>query len=135
MVTGAHLGKEIVVSVKNEIGVLADMSKILADHGVNIEAVSGHATDSEAAIMLMTDDNLRAKEALQKERYKSAQESEVVVIDLENKPGALKNITTRLAGEGIDIKHIYGTICPKGCPARLIVSTSDNEKALLVFKK
>jgi hypothetical protein len=135
MVTGAHLGKELAVTVKNEIGVLADMSRILADHGVNIEAVKGYAEGDEATIILMTDDNLRAKEALQKERYKSIEESEVVIVDLENKPGALKNITNRLAGEGVDIKHIYGTICPKGCPARLIMSTSDNEKALLAFKK
>lgn len=135
MIRQAQLGKEIAVTVVNKIGVLADMSKLLAETGVNIQAVAGYAVDKEAKIMLVTDDNVRSIEALEKSGYKSIKENEVVVIDLENKPGALKNITARLATEGIDIKQIYGTTCSGGCPAKLVISTSDNEKALVAFKK
>lgn len=135
MIKGAQLGKEIAVTVVNKIGVLADMSKILADHGINIEAVAGYVADNEATILLITDDNLRAKDALQKKGYKSIKENEVVILDLENKPGVLKEITSKLAAKEIDIKYIYGTVCAAGCPSRIVFSTTDNEKALLVFKK
>ncbi len=135
MLKSANLAKAIVVTVANKIGVLADISKILADHGINIEAVKGYGHDTEAKIMLVTEDNLRAVDALKKKNYKSVVEDEIILIELENKAGALKNITTKLASEGIDIKYIYGTTCPAGCPARLILSTSDNEKALVAFKK
>lgn len=134
MLRGANLAKVIVVTVVNKIGVLADMSKILADHGINIEAVKGYADNGKANILLVTDDNLRAADALKKEGYKSAAENEIIMLDLENKPGALKNITAKLASEGIDIKFIFGTTCPTGCPAKIILSTSDNEKALVAFK-
>lgn len=135
MVKKAKLCKEIAITVVNKIGVLADMSKIVADQGINIEAVAGYAVDNKATIMLVTDDTLRATEALKKAGYKSLKEKEAVMVELENKPGALKIITGKLAEADIDIKQVYGTTCQEGCPARLVLSTSNNEKAVVVFKK
>ncbi len=134
MVRDAHLGKEIVVVVGNKIGVLANLSKIVSDHGINIEAVAGYADNAEAKIMLVTNDNLRALDALVKNGYKSSKESEVLVLEMENKAGVLKNITAKLASESIDIKYIYGTTCTSGCPSRVVLSTSNNEKAVVAFK-
>ncbi len=135
MVLNAQLSKEIVVKIVNKIGVLADMTRVLADHGVNIEAVAGYAKEGQARIMLVADDNLRAIDALKKAGYKGSKESPVVILELENKTGALKNVTAKLAAENIDIKSIYGTTCAGGCPAKLVLSTSNDEKTLLIFKK
>ena len=135
MVKDANLGKEIVVTEKNKIGILANISKILADHGINIEGVAGYAAGGEAQIMLVAEDNLRAADAIKKAGYKSVKENEVVVVDLINKPGALKNITAKLVSGGIDIKYAYGTVCSGGCPAKLVLSTSNNEKAVVLFKE
>jgi hypothetical protein len=135
MIKQAQLGKEIVVTVVNKIGVLANMSKLLSEHGINILAVAGYSQNNEANIMVVTDDNLRAVEALKKAGYKSLKENDVVLVALENNPGALKLITAKLAENGIDIKSAYGTACSKGCPATIVLTTSDNEKALVAFKK
>jgi hypothetical protein len=110
------------------------MSKLTSEHGLNIEAVAGYSADKEAKIMLLTDDNLRAMDALKKAGYKSIKEEEVIVMELENKAGALKYVTELLATKGIDIKYTYGTVCSANCPAKLIISTSDNEKALVALK-
>jgi hypothetical protein len=132
MIKTAKLGKEIVVTVANKIGVLADLSKIVADYGINIDGVAGYAVDNEARLMLLTNDNLRVVDALKKAGYKSLKEEEVVIIELENKPGALMLVTVNLASQGIDIKHIYGTVCScePGCPTKLVLCTSDNKKVL-----
>jgi hypothetical protein len=135
MVRKVDLGKQIVVSAANKIGVLADMSKLITQHGLNIEAVAGYVTDQEAKIMLLTDDNLRAMDALKKAGYKSIKEEEVIVMELENKPGALKYVTEQLATKNVDIKYTYGTVCSSNCPAKLIISSSDNDKALVALKK
>lgn len=134
MLKSANITKAILVTVANEIGVLADMAKILADHGINIEAIKGYADEGQAKIMLVTEDNLRAMDALKKSGYKSASENEMIMLELENKPGALRNVTDKLSREGIDIKFIYGTTPSAECPAKLILSTSDNEKALVAMK-
>ncbi|MDD5044399.1 MAG: ACT domain-containing protein [Candidatus Omnitrophica bacterium] len=135
MIIEAHLGKEIIVTIVNKVGLLAEISEIIANHGINIEAVGGYATGNNASIMIVTRDNLRAIEALKAKGYKGAVEEEAVMIDMENKPGALKNITRKLAQNDIDIKHIYGSGCSGDCPAHLIISCSNNEKALIVLKK
>jgi len=135
MINGARLAKEIVVSAQNKIGILANMSKVLADHGINIEGVAGYAAGKEATIMLVADDSVRAADALKKAGYKTLKENEVILVELVNKPGALKGATEKLVAGGIDIKYTYGSICSAGCPGRLIFSTSDNEKALVLFKK
>jgi hypothetical protein len=136
MIKSVNLGKEIVVTAPNKIGILADMSRIMADHGINIEGVAGYEAGNEAKIMLVVDDTLRAVEALQKKGYTKSKENEVIVLDLENKPGALKNVTAMLAADKINIRYTYGTSCSEKCAtARLILATSENEKALVLLKK
>ena len=135
MIKTARSGKEIAVTVVNKIGVLADISKTLSEHGINLDAVSGYALGKEAKITFLADDAQRALDALKKSGYKSIKENEVLVLEIENKPGALKNITESLAAQGVDIKQIYGTACVSGCPAKVVISTSDNNKALVCFRK
>lgn len=131
MVKATKLAKEIVVTVVNKIGVLADMSNLLAKSSINIEAVAGYAINNEAKIMLVTEDATNTVDILKKNGYNSINENEVVIVELENQPGALKLITGKLAAGGIDIKQVYGSTCAAAsCPARIILSTSDNQKAL-----
>lgn len=136
MIKNAKLAKEIVVTAGNKIGVLARITKLLGDHGINIVALAGYAKEDKksAEIMLVADDHLRAADALKKEKFRSVKERVVVVLDLVNKPGALKGVSGILAEGKIDIKHIYGTACDCGCDATLVLSTSNNEKALLTLK-
>lgn len=131
----AKLSREIAVTAANKVGVLADMSKLLSEGGINIEAVAGYAVGNEAKVMIVVGNNAVAVDILKKAGYASLKENEVVVVDLENKPGALKEITVNLASNGVDIKQVYGTACSSGCPSRLVFSTSDNQKALEAFKK
>jgi len=134
MIKNINLGKELVVKAKNKVGIMAGISKILADHGINIEGVAGYVQGDEAFLMMVTSDDLRAGDAIKKAGY-NATEREVVIVDLENKTGALKVLTEKLAAIGIDMKYIYGTTCLEGCPAKIILSTTDNEKAVVEVKK
>jgi len=135
MIRNVQLGKELVITVANKVGILAQASKLLADHGINIEGIAGYAVGGEAKLMLVAQDITRAADALKKAGFTSIKENEVIALELENKPGALKAISAKLAAENIDIKYTYGTVCSEGCPAKLILATSDNEKALVSFKK
>jgi hypothetical protein len=134
MVANARLGKEILIRTENKVGVLADISTMLADHGINIDAIVGYGEGAKAEIMLIADDSRRASDALKAATYEAVQEREVVVLDLENKPGALKSVSSALAAENIDINYVYGTTCGAGCPAKIVMSTNDNQKVLLTLK-
>ena len=135
MIKAVKLGKEIQITSVNKIGILADLSKLLSEKGINIKGIAGYAVGGEAKIMIVTDDTLRTIDALNKAGYQGVKESQIVIIELENRPGALKTVISILAACKIDIKQVYGTACISGCPAQLILSTSDNDKALVELKK
>ena len=136
MIKKVSLGKEVVVSVANKIGVLADISKIVTGQGVNIAAVAGYAEkDNTAKIMLVTDNNSGIIGALKAANYGSVDEREVIVVELENKAGALKAITEKLARGQVDIKQIYGTNGEGGGSSKIVLSTSNNKSALESLKK
>jgi len=132
----AKAGKEISVTVVNEIGVLADMSKILSDAKINIEGIEGYAKNGsrEAEIRLITNNNAKAIKVLKKNNYTAVKEKDILLLGLENKPGALKAITAKIATEGIDIKYLYGTACSRHCPAKIVLCTTNNKKALALLK-
>jgi len=137
MLKKALLTKEISVTVVNKIGVLDIMAGYLADRGINIEAIAGYEMpgSNQATIMLVVDNTLRATEAIKERDFGSIEEHDVILVELDNKPGALKTVTGLLALKGINIRYIYATTSLDKCPVRVILSTSDNQAALITLKK
>jgi len=134
MIKNVMLGEEIIITTINKVGLLADISVMLANEGINIEAAVGYEIGRMAKLMLVTNANLKIVAELKRKRYKSVKETEVLLIELENKPGALKVVTTELKANSIDLKHLYVTTSAGGW-SRMVVQTSDNETAMAVLNK
>jgi len=136
MVRSAVIAKEIIVKATNKKGVLADISKMMAEHGINIEAMAGYVSpDNDANLMLVTDDERRAVDVLKEHGYETLHESEVVYIEVENKPGALKIVADKLAKHDIDIRYNYGSTSSEATCTRMVLGTNDNEKAVVLLEK
>jgi len=133
MVKNAFIWKEITLTTKNKIGLLANIAKIIADHGINIEGIVGYSMDDEASIMIVAENITAAKETLLQSGF-SVRDNEVVVVDLQNKPGALKSLAMKIAEQNIDIKYIYGTVTLEEGISRLVLATSANERTLVLLK-
>lgn len=130
----AHQAKEIVVEVRNDAGVLHEMVRIIADRGINILAVEGSCEAERAVIRLVTEDNLRAADALRARNYQP-RERRVVQVDLPHRPGMLQAITGKLAAAGIDINQIHGSAGISASHCTLVMSTSDDERALVALNR
>lgn len=128
----ARHGKEIVVKVQNEIGVLANLTQVLAQKGVNILAVSAVVDGANAVVHLVTDDNLRAADALRKQRY-NPQERDVVLTDVPHKPGMLRHVTELLAKQGIDLHHLYGSAGLPATECLLVLASANNDRAVVAL--
>ena len=123
--------KEIRVMANNEIGALARMMSFLVNHGINIETVIGYSdqTGTCGSLIFITDDNQKSINALLDNGYKDIDQNDVIIMELENRPGSLKNISELLSGNKINIDYLYCTTCSSGCPAKLVLATSNNEAA------
>jgi hypothetical protein len=57
----------------------------------------------------------------------------VIVIELENKPGTLAEITSKFGQEKININYVYGSVPPRGKKCLFIVCPEDIELAAKIF--
>ena len=60
---------------------------------------------------------------------------EVIRLDLENRPGALAEITTKLGNKGINIEYCYGTLTRKANNVSIILDVSDIDRALRILEE
>jgi len=140
MIKSITLGEEIVITTKNKVGLLADIATMLANQGVNIEAIAGYEIGDTAKLRLITDANLGIVKELKEKKYKSVAEMEVLLIEIMNKPGALKVVTMELGKNKVDMKCLYVTSSRSSGSrgetfSKMVLSTSDNEKAMALLSK
>ena len=135
MIKSVTIGEEIVVTTRNKVGILADAAVIMANDGINIESLLGYEIGHTAKLLFITDGNLRILNELKKKKYKTIKETEVIVVELGNSPGSLKVVATELKNSKIDIKHVYITSPYRGESSRMILQTSDNEKAMSLLSR
>ncbi|MEN6489099.1 MAG: ACT domain-containing protein, partial [Smithella sp.] len=88
-----------------------------------------------AVIMLVVDDTRRAVEAIKERDFGSIEENDVIMLELDNKPGALKTITGLLAYKGVNIRYIYATTSRDTWYVKVILSTSENGKAFITLRE
>ncbi|MCM8830176.1 MAG: ACT domain-containing protein [Candidatus Omnitrophica bacterium] len=124
---------ELKVIVKDRVGATADIAKLISERGVNIEDICVYTMGGDAIFYLITQDNSQMAKIISDKGYK-VEEREVVVMSLENRPGALQKVAEKLKEENIDIKYLYGTMSGKGENTTLVFSSNNNEKAIEVLK-
>ncbi len=126
----ARMTKEAIVRMNNRMGVLAQVTKNLADMGINIEAVIATVEGTDAVIRMVTGDHQRTLDALRDQRLE-VQEARVVVAEVEHRPGLLREITDKLARQHIDLSYLYGTAAGEKC--LVVLSSTNNDWAVKVL--
>ncbi|MBL7131829.1 MAG: ACT domain-containing protein [Candidatus Omnitrophica bacterium] len=124
----AKLAKELVVSADNKVGMLAEVSGIIADAGVNITAISAYAMAEKAIFRIVTSDNNKAENVLIQKGF-NVEESEVVAVNLPDEVGQAKEIANKIKQAGINLDYIYGSTC--GCAdtqALMVIGSKENAK-------
>jgi len=118
--------------LQNKTGELARVVDTLGRAGVNIEGLAISDGIHTGIMKVVVDKPAPARAALAAANVPCS-EQEVLVVPLRNTPGALADLCTKLALEGLSIDYIYGSTCghatteASGC--RLMVSVSDVPKA------
>ena len=123
--------KEISVGIRNEVGALARMMSFLVNHGINVETIAGYSdrTGTQGSLIFITNNNQKSIAELINNGYDDIEERDIIVAELENKPGALKNLSELLASNGVNIEYMYCTTCSGGCPAKIVFAASNNDVA------
>jgi hypothetical protein len=130
----ARQGKELVLRTANDSNELARLSKLVAEKGVNILAMSCWEEGAEAVIRLVTDDMLRTTDVLKENSY-DPEEKDVVLVDAAHTPGILRHITDVLAKNRIGLSHLFASANINQDECLVVLNSSDNEHAVVLLNK
>lgn len=121
--------KQVSIFLENKKGRLADVTKVLADAGVNMRALSLADTGDFGVLRLIVDDRARCMRAL-KEHGLAAQETDVVAVEIEDKPGSLHRIVEVLDRENINVEYIYTFVGKRGNSAIAVFRSDETARAV-----
>ncbi|TLZ68004.1 MAG: ACT domain-containing protein [Methanobacteriota archaeon] len=118
---------QIDVDVPDRPGELAKLAAILGATGINIDAISAESAGGRSYMSLIVNQPMQAREALMKNGYSSAMRT-VLVVRLDDKPGALASLARKLGDSGVDVVSLIhlGTV---GGHAQIALGVDNLEKA------
>ena len=98
---------DLVIDVENTPGALADVAAAISDAGVNIAAATCVGPGERAEVHILVPHAEAARHSLAISHLAVTREREVVVVDVEDRPGVLADLTRKVAKAGVNIDLVY----------------------------
>ena len=127
-----HIAPQLALFLDNKPGTLARVCDALSAAKINIYAVSTSDTVDHSVVRMIVSDPRKAL-LLFEEHGTLVVETDVLVIEGDNKPGSLSRISRKLADAKINIEYAYCATPPNARKGLLVLRVSDTKKALKVL--
>ncbi len=120
----------IIVMATNELGVIADITAVLAREGINLESINTEGAAGEPGTVILTVDNYdHALYVLNQAGFKAVSDDDTLVIRLRDEPGALAGVADNLKGAGVNIQSMHILNRQDGY-AMIALTTDDHARAV-----
>jgi hypothetical protein len=124
--------EQISIFIENKSGRLAEVTRVLGDHGINIRALSLADTSDFGILRLIVDKTDQAKAAL-KEHGFTVSKTEVVAVEVPDRPGGLASILQVLDAAKVNVEYMYAFVERSGGNAVIIFRFDDSAAAIRVL--
>jgi hypothetical protein len=101
------MAKNLTIALEDRPGILAELGEALGGAGVNIEGFCGYASEGKSMLHLLVEDAAAARRALEGAGIEVQDERDVLVVDIEDRPGALGVIARRIANSEVSLNLGY----------------------------
>jgi hypothetical protein len=98
---------DLVIDIENTPGALADVAASISDAGVNIAAATCVGPGERAELHILVPHAEAARHSLGISHLAVSREREVVVVEVEDRPGVLADLTRKIARAGVDLDLVY----------------------------
>jgi hypothetical protein len=98
---------DLVIEIPNEPGALARVAAAISDAGVNLAAATCMGSADQVELHILVPHAEPARHALAISQLAATREREVVVVEVEDRPGVLADLTRKVAQAGIDLELVY----------------------------
>jgi hypothetical protein len=120
--------KQVSVFLENKPGRLANILRALERQKVNVTGMTVMDSHEHRVLRVVTSDLARTAQVL-KDLSTPFTETEVLLVELKNQPGALAHVCEQLAGEHISIDYCYVSSGGRNGKVLGIFKVSNHEKA------
>ncbi len=120
--------KQLAVFVANKPGTLVRVIRALADNGIDILGFMVADAVDHAVLRLVVDKPMEALHLLE-DNGMLVLDTDVFMIETDNKPGVLFELGGKLSDAGINIDYAYGGVSQQNQKGILFVKTSDQHAA------
>lgn len=124
---GAREMKQFNVFVEDKVGELARVTEALAQSAINIRGLATDKLGEKPAVKIITDDENSTRKALTRAGL-AFEESEILLIDLIDRPGEIAKVAKRVAGADVNISSVF-LIGKKDTPVAMAIVADDPKKA------
>jgi hypothetical protein len=131
---GIMKAEQISVFLENKAGRLAEVTAILAEAEVNIRALALADTSDFGVLRLIVNDNERAETALKNQGF-TVGKTDVVAVEVEDRPGGLHSILDILNREGVNVEYMYAFVQRSGDNAIMIFRFDNLDHAVEILQK
>jgi len=125
---------QLSVFIENKSGRLADVTRALADANINIRALSIADTIDYGLLRLIVNDPIKAKKVLADAAFTVAL-TEVLAIEVPDRPGGLAGIIDILAQAGLNIEYMYAFVGKSGENAIVIFRIERIDEAIRILQE
>jgi len=98
---------DLVIEITNEPGALARVAAAISDAGVNLAAATCMGGAEQVELHILVPHAEPVRHALSVSQLAVTREREVVVVEVEDRPGVLADLTRKVAKAGIDLDLVY----------------------------
>ena len=98
---------DLAIDIENTPGALAEVAAAISDAGVNIAAATCVGTGERAELHILVKHAEAARHALATTQVGVSREREVVVVEVEDRPGVLADLTRKIAKAGVNLDLVY----------------------------
>ena len=119
--------KRIIVTVENEVGVLADITQVLAREDINLASINTEGRGDSGLVILTTEECDRALHALMNAGYRAITD-DALIIKLRDEPGALAKVAARFRDAAVNIQSLH-LLNRHGDYATVVLTADDRAKA------
>jgi hypothetical protein len=98
---------DLVIDIENTPGALADVAAAISDAGVNIAAATCLGAGDRAELHILVPHAEAARHSLAISHLAITRERQVVVVDVQDRPGVLADLTRKIARAGVDLDLVY----------------------------
>lgn len=126
--------EQILVFLENVSGRLAEVTQILSGGGINLRAITIADTADFGILRIVSDNPDKALKLLEDGGF-TARETDVLGVDVEDKPGGLAKVMDIFRKNSVNIEYLYASLEKNKDNAVVIFKVEDVQHGLKIIEE